>query len=103
MNRRTTPAAEALRNAVTAHPAGITVFVVDGVERLTFSAEDLARMVYGPTDDPGEARRRIARITAAWRRGEIAGRQVGKYVLFPGHAIAEWLRSLTAEQDRKTA
>lgn len=94
MTTRRSPAATALTATLTAQPAGIHVFVIDGVERLTLTTTDVARLLFGEPTNPEEARRYRDVITDYHRRGILAGRRVGNRLLFPGSAITDFIRSL---------
>lgn len=99
---RRTPAAQALRDAVTATPLpGVTVWRVDGAERLVFTTADLASMFFGPPADATEAARARDLIGEWYRAGKIRGRRLGNRTYFTGEAVAEFLRWLDDDGTRR--
>lgn len=94
-----TPAADILASAVTAQPvADVVAVTLDGVQRLTLTASELAQLIYGPPVTAADERRQRDRIVSAWNRGEIRGRMAGNGLLIPGAAVVDYLRWLGGEE-----
>lgn len=98
MNTRRSVAAQALHNTLTAQPAGIPVYIIDGVERLAFTTADVARLIFGAPADTTEAKQHREWVTYYHHRGLLAGRKVGNSLLFPGSAVAEFVAWLGEER-----